>query len=78
MIELKNERKRILKDRIYDFFSEEYDMELGSIGQEKVLDFFLEQLGEAVYNAALDDALSFLKQQQENTEADFYLLYKKN
>ncbi|MBQ6886645.1 MAG: DUF2164 family protein [Lachnospiraceae bacterium] len=42
----------------------------------KILDLFVEQLAPIVYNKALDDAMRWYKQQQDNMEADYYSLYK--
>lgn len=58
------------------FFKEEYELDLGLIGQEAVLDFFLEYLGKPVYDIALDDAKRFYDRQRDNMEADFYMLYQ--
>lgn len=37
---------------------------------------FLEHLAPIVYNKALDDSMSWLKEQVENMEVDYYALYK--
>lgn len=51
-------------------------MELGIIGQEAVFDFFLTNLGKAVYNTALDDVKKFYDKQKDNMESDYYMLYQ--
>lgn len=76
MININDERKKLLQARIHNFFLEEYDLDLGLIGQGKVLDFFLDEMGNEIYNEALDEALKFIKYQQENMELDFCTLYK--
>lgn len=69
------EKKKVLEEIIY-FFREERDEELGVIGSETILDFFLDVLGEAIYNKALDDVKLWLTRNVENMESDFYALYK--
>lgn len=43
---------------------------------ETILDFFLDVLGEAIYNKALDDVKLWLTKNVENMESDYYALYK--
>ncbi len=76
MIQIKEEEKRQIMEEIHYFFKEEYDLDLGVIGQETVYDFFLENLGKPVYNTALDDAKRFYDRQRDNMEADYYMLYQ--
>ncbi len=76
MIHINDEKKRQMMEEIHYFFKEEYELELGLIGQETVLDFFLENLGKPVYNIALDDAKKFYDRQRDNMESDFYMLYQ--
>lgn len=75
-VNLTDEQKKNLMQEIEVFFREEYDEEIGIIKQQKLLDLFTEQLAPIVYNKALDDAILWYKRQQENTEADYYTLYK--
>lgn len=74
--DLSSEQRRKLQEEIIYFFQEERDEELGIIGAETVLDFFLDVLGEIIYNKALDDAKRWLNRTVENAESDFYALYK--
>lgn len=73
---LKEEVKKKVMEEIHYFFKEEYNLDLGYIGQEDVYNFFMETLGSYVYNEALDNAKKFYSRQWENTESDFYALYK--
>lgn len=75
-IQFTDEEKKKLNDEITFFFREEMEQELGVIATGKVLDFFLENLGNLIYNKALDDTQMWFKQAAENMEADFYSLYK--
>ena len=69
------EKKKIQEEIIY-FFQEEREEELGIIGAETVLDFFLDVLGETIYNKALDDVKLWLTRNVENMGSDYYALYK--
>lgn len=72
---LPEERKKMQEEIIY-FFQEEREEELGIIGAETILDFFLDVLGETIYNKALDDVKLWLTRNVENIESDYYALYK--
>lgn len=74
--DLSPEQRRELREEIICFFQEERDEELGIIGAETVLDFFLDVLGETIYNKALDDVKLWLTRTVENAESDYYALYK--
>lgn len=69
------EKKKIQEEIIY-FFQEEREEDLGIIGAETILDFFLDVLGETIYNKALDDVKLWLTRNVENMESDYYALYK--
>lgn len=74
--ELSPEEKKKMLDEIVYFFREERDEDLGIIGSETILDFFLDVLGDTIYNRALDDVRIWLKRNVENLESDYYALYK--
>lgn len=74
--DLSPEQKKKMQEEIIYFFQEERDEELGIIGAETVLDFFLDVLGETIYNKALDDVKLWLTRMAENAESDYYALYK--
>lgn len=76
--DLSPEQKRELQEDIIYFFQEERGEDLGIIGADTVLDFFLDVLGETIYNKALDDAKRWLTRTVENAESDYYALYKNN
>ncbi len=74
--DLSPEQKNELREEIIYFFQEERGEDLGIIGADTVLDFFLDVLGETVYNKALDDVKRWLTRAVENAESDYYALYK--
>ncbi|HHT56358.1 DUF2164 domain-containing protein [Herbinix luporum] len=69
------EKKQLLEEIIY-YFETERDENLGIIGSESILDFFMDTLGVTIYNRALDDAKLWLSKRMEENEADYYALYK--
>lgn len=70
------EQKKRMQEEIIYFFKEERDEDLGIIGAETILDFFLDMLGESIYNKALDDVKLWFTRNMENMESDYYALYK--
>ena len=73
---LSEEEKKKIKEEITAFYLDIRGEEIGIIEKEQIMDLFLEQLAPMVYNKALDDVGRWYKDQQENLESDFYLLYK--
>jgi len=73
---LKEEDKKKLLEEIKYYFEVERDEKLGIIASEKILDFFLETMGDYVYNRALDNTKEWYVKRMENIESDFYALYK--
>ncbi|EOD01475.1 DUF2164 domain-containing protein [Caldisalinibacter kiritimatiensis] len=76
ILKLSKHEKEMLISEIQKFFYEEHDKEIGIIAAEKVLDFFLENLGSVVYNKALDNAKIWFESKMEDIEFDYDLLYK--
>lgn len=70
------EEKSMMQDAIIQYFEEERDEKLGIIGSENVLDFFIELIGDKIYNTALDDAKKFYKRSLDELESDYFGLYK--
>ena len=71
----REEKNQILEEIAY-FFNEEFELDLGIIRREAVLDFFQDHLGKYIYNQALEDAKKFYERYASNMEADYYALYK--
>lgn len=76
VIQLSDEQKKQIADEIKAFYLDVRGDEIGIIEQQQILDLFVEQLAPIVYNKALDDAQRWYRNQQNNMEADYYLLYK--
>lgn len=75
-IKFSNEEKKKIMEEIQIFFQEERDEEIGFLAAEKLYDFFINELGQEIYNKALDDVKFWFSRSMENVESDFYSLYK--
>ena len=54
------------------FFADALDHELGDLAAERILDFFVKELGAPVYNQAIQDARGFLQGKLDDLEGEFY------
>lgn len=72
---LGGDEKNRLCEELAAFYPDERDEEIGIPGQQ-ILDFFMSNLTPAIYNKALDDAKDWRRQQMDNMEADYHILYK--
>lgn len=75
-IKFSNEEKKKIMEEIQLFFQEERDEEIGFLAAEKLYDFFINELGQEIYNKALDDVKFWFSRGMENLESDFYSLYQ--
>jgi uncharacterized protein (DUF2164 family) len=64
-------RERTLRS-IRKFFSEQLDLELGELATERVLTFFVKELGAPVYNQAIQDARAYLQDKLDDLEGEYY------
>ena len=76
VIQLSDEQKKQITDEIKAFYLDVRGDDIGIIEQQQILDLFVDQLAPIVYNKALDDAQRWYRDQQNNMEADYYLLYR--
>ena len=74
---LSKERKSVLIKEVIAYFQTKRDQEIGIIAAEEILDFFLETLGPDIYNRAINDSKTTIKQSFENLEIDLDLLLNK-
>jgi len=71
-IELSDERKAQLVSAIQVYFADNLDREIGDLGAELLLEFFVKELGPPVYNQAIRDAHDFLQDKLVDLTGDFY------
>jgi len=74
---LGKERKETLLRQIATYFKTERELEIGVIAAEEILDFFMEALVPTIYNQAVTDAKTVMKQSFDNLEVDLDLLLHK-
>lgn len=69
---LDDHRRRSLESEIRAFFDEELDAEIGDLKARLVLDFFLENLGAAIYNEAIGDAQTWFQNKLLDIEGELH------
>ncbi len=71
-IRLTDERRERLVRAIQVLFLDEFDETLSDFKSEQILDFFVRELGAPVYNQAIRDAHTFLREKLVDLEGEFY------
>jgi uncharacterized protein (DUF2164 family) len=71
-IQLTDERRECMLRSIKRYFAETLDQELGDLAAERLLEFFVKELGAPVYNQAIQDARKFLLEKLDDLEGEFY------
>jgi uncharacterized protein (DUF2164 family) len=71
-IKLSEEGRERLAEVIQQFFIDEFDRELSDFQAQRLIDFFVRQLGAPVYNQAIQDARAFLQTKLEDLDGEFY------
>ena len=71
-IRLTDERRERMLRSIRKYFAETLDQELGDLAAERLLEFFVKELGAPVYNQAIQDARKFLLEKLDDLEGEFY------
>lgn len=69
----KEKRDRSIKEIIHHFKAEKEE-DIGVIAAEDFLDFFLQLIGEDIYNKGVKDSKKTLKQRLEDLDVDLDLL----
>lgn len=64
-------RQRALRS-LGKFFESELGIELSDFQADRVLDFFVLELGAPVYNQAISDARGFLQDKLDDLDAEFF------
>jgi len=70
-------KRKSLIEEIITFFKQERDEKLGVIAAEDILDFFLQNMAEDIYNKGVEDSKELLKKRFEDLEVDLDLLLNK-
>jgi len=78
MLKLSKENIESFVPKIKDYMFKEFDLEIGSFEAEFLLDFFNKELGNKIYNKALNDITDEYKIQFENISEDILYGLEKN
>ncbi|SEU12939.1 DUF2164 domain-containing protein [Paenibacillus sp. NFR01] len=73
-LKLPREQRELMIEHIRTYFDMERGEELGHLAADNLLEFFLQELGPAVYNAALSDCRTLAAQRMQSLEEDIYAL----
>ena len=65
-IEIDQQKKKILIEKIKVFYSNEMEEEIGEFKSKKLLDFFMQELSVQIYNMAVEDAKEYMSQRIED------------
>ena len=68
------ELKKKYLNEIIDFFQNERNEEIGFIAADKILDFFIQTMGEEIYKKAIKDCKKLLKERFEDLEIELDIL----
>lgn len=71
-IELSEDRRTHLVQRLQGYHAQEFDEELSVFQAENLLDWFLERLGPPIYNQAVQDVRKYLQQRLDDLEGDVH------
>lgn len=71
-IRLTDERRARVLTSMKKYFAESFDEEISDFRAEQLLEFFVRELGPAVYNQAIRDAHSFFEEKLVDLEGEFY------
>jgi len=78
MIELSKEAIEDLIPKIKAYMFKEFDIEVGAFEAEFLLDFFNKELGNKIYNQALNEIIDEYKVRFENISEDILYELEKN
>ena len=65
-IEIDQQKKKILIEKIKVFYSKEMEEEIGEFKAKKLMDFFMNELAVQIYNMAIEDAKDYMTQRIED------------
>ena len=71
-IQIPKDKKKPLIRAVQHYFDEKLDQEIGDLGAELLIDFFVKHLGPVVYNQAIQDAQAFFQDKLVDLEGQLY------
>lgn len=71
-IKLSDERRDDLSTAVQQLFQEEFERDLSEFQAQRLIDFFMRQLGPPVYNQAIQDARAYVLTKLEDIDGEVY------
>lgn len=71
-LELTDDRKRKLQDKLAVMFRDEFDENLSDFRASQMLELVLEAVGPSVYNQAVQDVRGYLQTRVDDLEGEIY------
>lgn len=71
-IRLADERKAEILRQLTALYADDFDETLSQFRAEKLMKFFIQKLGPAVYNQAIQDARKYMSDRLDDLDATFY------
>lgn len=71
-LEISEERKRALQDRLAVMFRDELDENLSDFRSAQMLDLVLEAIGPSIYNQAVQDVRGYFQTRIDDLEGEIY------
>jgi uncharacterized protein (DUF2164 family) len=71
-IQLSEERREVLTSAVQQLFLEEFERDLSDFQAQRLIDFFMSQLGPPVYNQAIQDARAHIQLKLDDLDGEVY------
>ena len=71
-IKLSEERREDLSTAVRQLFQDEFERDLSDFQAQRLIDFFMRQLGPPVYNQAIQDARAYVLTKLEDIDGEVY------
>jgi len=71
-IELSEERREQLATEVQQLFLDEFERDLSEFQAERLIDFFMSQMGPPVYNQAVQDARRYVMSKLDDLDGEVY------
>lgn len=75
---LSEKQRQTAIEETINFFQTERDEEIGVIAAENILDFFLQHIGDSLYNKGVEDTKNFARERLEGILLDIEASLKKD
>jgi len=72
-IKLKDERHQKIKEQTRKMVLENFDIELSDFQADKIVNFFIKELGGPIYNQGVQDIKKFIQDKLLDLEGEIYI-----